>query len=51
MGHEEVADGFGLGVDDAVLFFLAIIVFPSSMLSSLQVGFACPQQNSLVSLK
>lgn len=48
IGHEEVADGFGLGADDAVLFFFAIIVFPSSVLSSLQAGFACPQQNGLV---
>ena len=51
IGHEEVGDGFGLGADDAVLFFLAIIVFPSPKLSSLEVGFACPQQSGLVCLE
>ena len=51
MGHEEVAAGFGLGVEEAMLFFFAIIVFLCSVLSSLQAGFACPRENGLFCLE
>lgn len=41
IGYEEVVDGFGLGVDDVMLFFLVIIVFFFLKLSLLEVGFVC----------
>lgn len=51
-GHEEVAAaaGFGLGLQVEMLFFLVIIVFDSTVLSS-QTGFASPQQYGVLCLE